>query len=156
VQIWRLARRAFCATAADAFSGIGAELEGGRWSAKGTRAVYAAEAQSLAVLEVLVHTARNLAPDDYIFIGAVIPDAQIAPPPAALPADWRTPEPSALSVGIGQAFLQAKTRLAMRVPSVVVPMEYNVLINPNHPAFTTIAIDRALTPFYFDERLFAV
>jgi len=154
VQIWRLARRAFCATAADAFSGIGAELEGGRWNAKGTWAVYAAEAQSLAVLEVLVHIARKLAPDDYVFIGAVIPDAAIAPPPAAMPAGWRTPEPNALTVGIGQPFLDANTSLAMRVPSVIIPTEYNVLINPKHPAFATVAIDPALTPFYFDDRLF--
>lgn len=155
MQIWRLARRAFCATAADAFSGLGAELEGGRWNAKGTRAVYAAEAQSLAVLEVLVHIARKLAPDDYVFIGAVILDAAIAPPPAAMPAGWRTPEPNALTVGIGQPFLDANTSLAMRVPSVIIPTEYNVLINPKHPDFATVVIDPALTPFYFDDRLFA-
>lgn len=153
MQVWRLARRAFCATAPDAFSGIGPELEGARWNAQGTRAVYAAETQSLAVLEVLVHIAREQAPDDYVFTRAVIPDAAVAPAPA-MPAGWRTPEPHALTVSIGQRFLVSNSGLAMRVPSVVIPTEYNVLINPKHPAFSTIRVDPALAPFYFDERLF--
>jgi len=154
MHVWRLVRRAFCATATDAFSGIGAELEGGRWNAKGTRAVYAAQAQSLAVLEVLVHIARQLAPDDYVFAGAEIPDAAVAGPPAALIPGWRTPAPNASTVKIGQAFLETNTGLAMRVPSAIIPAEYNVLINPKHAGVATLRIDPRLEPFYFDARLF--
>jgi RES domain-containing protein len=153
MQIWRLARRAFCPTAAAAFDGAGAELTGQRWNAKGTRAVYAAESRSLAVLEILVHIDRHVAPSDYIFLSATIPDAAIEPLPN-LPAGWRTSDPNAITVGFGQAFLTATAALAIRLPSVVIPSECNLLINPNHADFATIAIAPAMTSFEFDRRLF--
>jgi RES domain-containing protein len=154
VQLWRLVRRAFSPTAADAFSGIGAEIGGGRWNESGTRAVYASFTQSLAVLEVLVHVDRNVAPDDYVFYSATIPDR--LPQPALAPRNgWRTPTPSPLTVRMGQAFLDGNAGVAVEIPSVIVPREFNLLINPSHPDFDSIRIDAAETPFHFDDRLFA-
>lgn len=53
VLAWRLDRLHYATTWN---SGIGAESTGGRWNAKGQRAVYASTDPSTAILEVAVHT----------------------------------------------------------------------------------------------------
>jgi RES domain-containing protein len=52
VSAWRITKRKHAKTA---FTGEGARLYGGQWNSPGTRVVYAAQSQSLAVLEMLVH-----------------------------------------------------------------------------------------------------
>ena len=52
VTAWRITKRKH---ARNAFSGEGAREFGGRWNNPGTAAVYTAQSQSLAALEMLVH-----------------------------------------------------------------------------------------------------
>jgi len=40
----------------------------------------------------------------------------------------------------------------MRMPSVIIPEEYNLLINPAHPDMKKVTIDN-ITRFSFDARL---
>ena len=51
-RAWRIIKSRF---AAEAFSGEGARLYGGRWNSPGTAMVYTAGSVSLATLELLVH-----------------------------------------------------------------------------------------------------
>jgi RES domain-containing protein len=54
---------------------------------------------------------------------------------------------------LGTAWLSGKKSVALVVPSVVIPLERNVLLNPAHPHFDRVAtID--CKPFFFDPRLF--
>ena len=63
-----------------------------------------------------------------------IPEALIADYPAMiLPENWRTSPPGMATMEIGDGWLQAGTQLALRVPSIIVPEETNILINPRHP-----------------------
>jgi len=53
---------------------------------------------------------------------------------------------------VGDSFLELNHKCLMKVPSVVVPEEYNYLFNPKH----AIAADLTLVqerPFTFDDRL---
>jgi len=154
IEVVRLTRAAYCADAAIAFSGEGASLAGGRWNPKGTRAVYGAAARSLAALEILVHIDRSNAPTDYVFARAEIDESDIVSIDR-LPSDWRSPTRSATTVAIGQRFLLERSALALAVPSVIIPQEFNYLINPVHPRFAALKIDPILEPFAFDARLFA-
>ena len=154
IEVVRLVRTAFCADAAAAFSGEGAVIAGGRWNRKGTRACYAASSRSLSALELLVHIDRSIAPADYVFGRARLEESDVMHV-RELPPDWRDPARSAATVAIGQAFLVARTALAMAVPSVVVPQELNYVINPAHPRFASLDIEERLEPFSFDARLFA-
>lgn len=52
IAAWRITQSAY---ADDAFSGLGAWLEGARWNHEGIYMVYAAESISLAALEMVVH-----------------------------------------------------------------------------------------------------
>ena len=54
--------------------GEGARLAGGRWNSPGVAVVYMAQSVSLAVLENLVHMAREDYPSGFVLVDAEIPD----------------------------------------------------------------------------------
>ncbi len=54
---------------------------------------------------------------------------------------------------LGNRWLSENKSVALVLPSVVIPLEHNVLLNPAHPQFDGVAtID--CKPFFFDPRLF--
>ena len=72
--------------------------------------------------------------------------------PAKLPETWRADPYSPESQGFGTDWIKAQRSVALRVPSVVVPGEFNYLLNPAHPQFSRIRIGQP-EPFSFDPRL---
>jgi RES domain-containing protein len=141
--------------ASAAFNGIGPARGGGRWNSRGVHVAYAASSRSLAELEILVHIDRTRAPNDYVFVEADVPNNAIETVKIeGLPADWRTmPPPPDLRV-IGDAWVRAQRSLALRVPSAVIPEEFNLLVNPAHPRFPELRIIGRSEPVVFDARLF--
>lgn len=102
----------------------GAMLAGGRWNPIGAPMLYTAVHLSLACLEVLVHLDKGQLPRDYVWSKAeLVEDPELST--GAVPA----------SVGacqaVGGAWIASANQLAIRVPSVVIPEEFNVLLNPN-------------------------
>ena len=112
--------------------------------------VYAAATPSLAVLEVLVHLdlPAELLPDDLRMLTIEVPD-DVAPfrLEAVLLDD-------AGCIEAGDRFLTGGEALMMLVRSVVVPQEWNALINVRHPDMARVAV-REEEPFRLDPRLFA-
>ena len=131
MELWRIAREAHAA-----LDGEGARLHGARWTPRGTPAVYAASHLSLAALEYLVHIDPEDAPDDLVALRIGVPDdaPELAYAPSSLPADWRQTPPPPECQAIGREWAGRVEELLLRVPSVVVPEESNVLVNPTHPA----------------------
>ena len=70
----------------------------------------------------------------------------------ALPRDWRQDSAPASTRSIGDAWVLSGTGAALRVPSVVVPMEFNYALNPRHPDFARVVVGTPM-PFPFDPRL---
>jgi RES domain-containing protein len=70
----------------------------------------------------------------------------------ALPADWRADPPPASTQSIGDAWVLASRSAVLRVPSVVVPLESNYILNPRHPDFARPRIEPPM-PFPLDPRL---
>ena len=137
---------------ADAFSGEGAALCGGRWNSPGTRVVYLSEHKSLAALETLVHLPRS-ATARFAFIRAEFPeDAVELLPPAGWPSNWAHEPPQADSQAVGDAWVRENRAAVLAVPSAIIPEELNYLLNPAHPHFKKIAIGKPV-PFAFDPRL---
>lgn len=140
------------ALAATAFSGDGARLYGGRWNEKETRIVYCASSVSLAMLEMLVHTTRR--PLGRVSIAVRIPDSVRIDewPSAGLPSYWKDyPFPAALQAR-GSAWVAGGGAVAVRVPSAVVPSEWNILLNPQHPDWAHCVCEPPV-PVEFDARL---
>ncbi len=152
-EVWRLLRTRFCSTSAAAFSGEGAALAGGRWNRKGTRVIYASSSRSLAILEILATVERADAPADYAFALASFAEEDVIQL-ASLPPDWRRPARCEATIEIGERFVAEGRALALAIPSVIVPQEFNYLINPLHARFSAITIGNSLEPFAFDARIF--
>lgn len=134
-------------------SGTGASLYPGRWNSKNVRMLYTAQSASLATLETVVHIAGMRLSAAYCMIVLQIPNELIAAVlPDELPSNWNAyPAPEALRT-IGDRFIQSNTHLALKVPSAIVPDDYNFLLNPLHLEFHRVKILQQRT-YNFDGRL---
>jgi RES domain-containing protein len=141
---------------ADDLSGKGAEITGGRWNEKGVTVVYAAESRSLACLETLVHLAAGGLPFNRYLVEISIPDpvwaAARRETPASLPVGWDAEPASRASISFGTAWLQSGNSAVLVIPSVIVPEECCVLVNPVHPDSTSISAVKSRRWLY-DPRL---
>jgi RES domain-containing protein len=133
-------------------SGIGAYHYGGRWNSPRGAMLYASSRRSLAMLEILVHWQRPVPPPDYVVVVLYVPDSMARPFVPYMTDEWQDDQQWTRETG-DTWLSQAKT-LLMRVPSVVVPSEYNFLINPGHPDAESLKVI-SIEPFNFDSRLFA-
>jgi RES domain-containing protein len=132
--------------------GEGARLNGGRWNSKGLPVVYTSMAISLSLLELVIHSASYEEIKSHLLMKIVIPDHLVTTlKDLALKPNWQ--DDPAYSRFIGDSFLKTKLSLLLKVPSAIIPEEYNVLINPLHPDRKKVKIAEA-SPFQFDTRLF--
>jgi len=152
ITAWRLVRQEHGSKEA-AFSGEGARRFGGRWNSPGIAVVYTSANLSLAALETLAHADRRRFERDYLTFRLHLPEDEVLLlDEAALPADWQERPVSQAARRIGDAWVKAQASVALSVPSVIVPVERNLLLNPAHPHFAKVVIDTPL-PFRFDGRL---
>ena len=148
--VWRLVREKHAATA---FSGVGAAKTGGRFNSPGTPVVYTSDSYALAMLEVRVHVATFRGMRDRVAVSAEIDDDLVDVLAAAdLPPDWRERPAPTSTQALGDAWIASGRSVALRVPSVVVPEQTNVLLNPEHPDFRHIRIG-APSALVLDPRL---
>jgi RES domain-containing protein len=155
MRIWRLCRSVY---ATEAFSGEGARRFGGRWNSRGVPMVYCSSSLALAAIELFVHLDPAQSPADLVSVSAVLPEGEPARTlhAADLPQDWWSDE--ALTAkhsprDLGDDWIRSAKSLALRVPSVPIRPEWNVLINPLHPLMPEIRIEPP-QPFIFDARMF--
>lgn len=134
-------------------NGKGGFYASGRWHRRGRPIVYTSPSRPLAVLERLVHTDAEEVPDDLVLLTIHVPDDLPIDHIhlASLPPNWTEPlHPACMARG--DAWLKAARTPLLRVPSVLVPEEYNLLLNPAHPALDRVRIE-SQRAFTFDVRL---
>jgi RES domain-containing protein len=127
----------------------------GRWHKKGNPVIYTSEHASLAAWEKIVHVAsfENL-PEDLLLIKIEIPDTikiQTVPTDILVPG-WDEFPFNSKTVEYGTSFLRNGEYLALIVPSVIIPDEFNVILNPIHPNILKCRIISSET-FTFDRRV---
>jgi RES domain-containing protein len=124
------------AYSADDVSGKGPELTGGRWNRKGTPVVYAATSRALACLETLVHLGAMDLPLNRYLVRIDLPVATWKGRTVFDPAShvgWDSEPPGMVSLEWGTDWATGLGTCLAEVPSVIVPEESNILINPRHP-----------------------
>jgi RES domain-containing protein len=130
--------------------GEGTRKHGGRWNSPGRPAVYCASSLALAALEVFVNLPRDKRREGKVpaqkAVEYDLPDelCQVSGFPGAMPEDKTRP--------LGDAWLESLECLALSVPSNVVPLEANVVLNPLHADMDKVKVVR-IEPFSFDPRL---
>jgi len=146
-RLERLART----TAAQAFSGEGGLHYALRWNSRGTRLVYASTSVALACLETLVHMQMLARSEERWLFTIEIPD-RFVEELHELPQGWDSEPATAISREVGDRWAAEQRSVALLVPSVVVPVEQNALINPRHPRFRLEWVKRP-ERFIYDPRL---
>ena len=136
------------------FDGEGAFRFGGRWNSRGTRILYTAESLSLAALEMLVHLNNEEILLSYSFATVEFDESLILSVEKfrTLPKNWNDLPPPLEIQTIGDEWSQKKASTVLKVPSSILPVEYNYLINIEHPDFSKIKFNMPQS-FTFDERL---
>jgi len=121
-------------------SGNGAALFGSRWNSKGIHLLYTSQSISLSILESLVHLKRKEFPSTQYLIHIKLPEENETPEISykKIKKGWHTE--LEYTQWIGDQFIQNKQSLLLKVPSVIVPQESNVLLNPLHVEFKKVKI----------------
>ena len=155
MELWRLSHADY----AERFDGGYGLVCDGRWNGRGRPVTYCSTGPALCVLEKLVHIDDPaLLPDEMMLVRYDAPDELDvgAVPVDALPELWRADR--AVTMEIGNAWLDSKPTCLLSVPSVVVPVrdtrDRNVLVNHRHAAAARITIVR-IERFTYEPRLFA-
>lgn len=121
---------------ADDMSGAGAKATGGRWNGRGVAMVYASTSRALACLETVVHLNAGGLPLNRYLVEVEIPDdvwaaAQVETA-GSLPVGWDAEPCGRASIAFGTGWANGKNAALLQIPSVIVPEESNILINPEH------------------------
>lgn len=138
----------------EVLSGAGGLVVDGRWHTAGRRIVYTATSEALAVLELRVHLGRVLPRAAFTMHAIEVADEAIESLHAAdLPQDWaRVPAPPSTRRR-GDAWLARGASLGLRVPSIHVATEGNVLLNPVHTSAAGLRVV-SRRAYALDPRLF--
>ncbi len=148
MKIWRICKQKHQSTA---FSGEGGLYVSGRWTPQGMRAVYTSESLALATLEVFVHAETDKIPlvsiRAFLAEDTAIEEVKIE----HLPSDWQGMSAYSSLQAIGGSWLKAGRSPVLKVPSAIVPFEYNYILNPEHPKLQ-ISTEPPFN-FKFDQRM---
>lgn len=113
--------------------------------------VYASSSVALACLETLTHmrTPRRL--EERWLFTIEIPDAEIEEL-SSVPVGWNSEPAGSVSREAGDLWVREQRSVALLVPSAIVPVEKNALLNPLYPSFRLDWISRPAR-FHYDSRL---
>jgi len=139
MELYRITQESY----ADDLSGNGSRLFGGRWNSEGHYALYTSGSRSLALLETLAHMPVTLFRNKkYILVTiSILAKASLTVIETKdLPSNWDTLHIQYITQKIGDKFLQEQKNLILQVPSVLMPEEYNFVINPLHPMMKLVKI----------------
>ena len=127
-----------------------------RWNRRGEFVIYAAESRSLSTLELIVHRNSIKSETNYkvLTISVKESDALISEISLSdLPKNWRTFEAYSSLQQMGSDWYNARETLLLKVPSAIIPYEFNYVINTQHPDFKKKVKLVNAEDYLWDERL---
>jgi formylglycine-generating enzyme required for sulfatase activity/RES domain-containing protein len=147
ITSWRIASQGLTWKAND-LSGNGSARHPGRWNSLDRPLVYSSSSIALACLETMV---RITIPSQHWRQRKIVGQEEFSgwglPPTPQNAEDWL-----ATTRAWGDAWLLGRDSLLAEVPSVIVPEESNLLLNPRHPAHGELVAE-IVRPWVYDARL---
>lgn len=150
MRFWRIAQKRYALDKLCA----GAARFGGRWNPLGMPALYCGTTLAICSLEKFVHIGSGPIPP-LVLVAVDVPDEAPLHNVGVheLPPGWDAMPTSAAAQAFGGRWLAAGEALGLSVPSVILPEERNVILNPYHPAYAAVMLN-IVRPFTFDQRMF--
>ena len=126
-----------------------------RWNKDGEFVIYTGETRSLAMLENIVHKSIQTGLDyETMIISITDSEAVFSRKKISdLPPNWRDISAYSKLQDIGSKWYHSKESLVLQVPSVIVPQEFNYIINTSHPEFKNHITLVRQEEFVLDNRL---
>lgn len=154
IVVWRIATEAPSYSAND-MTGAGAKLTGGRWNSVNVAMVYTSENIALATLETLSHIRAGALPFNRYLVRIEIPDDVYAAQTIAdPPGGWDALPSGRASRAYGDAWVAATRTALLIVPSVIIPDERNILVNPLHGDAARMTAS-TVRRWHYDPRFFS-
>lgn len=147
MKIYRLTKTQY----ADDPKGTGAKLYGGRWNHIDFPCIYTAESRALSVLEYAVNVNVDFIPRALSICVFEIEEDQVhSLQEEELPGNWRQSPAPRSTKDFGTKLLEKKHPI-IKIPSIIIPTEFNYILNPfvGNTAFKLIEI----RDFVFDLRI---
>lgn len=128
-----------------------------RWNYDNQFVLYTGNSRSLATLELVVHRASiqsdfkykimviSIADEDHLYTQVKKED---------LPKNWRQLTAYPVLQKAGSKWYKNDESLVLKVPSVIIPLEYNYIINTRHVDFKENVKLVRLEDYFWDKRLF--
>jgi RES domain-containing protein len=139
MELYRITQESY----SNDLSGNGSRIFGGRWNSEGRYALYTSANRSLALLETMAHIPAKLFRNKkYILATVFLPDKASLKfiEEKDLPKNWDGLDIQHVTQKIGDNFLEEQKGLLLRVPSVLMPEEFNYIINPSHPIMKQVKV----------------
>jgi RES domain-containing protein len=127
-----------------------------RWNENGQNVIYTGSSRSLSTLELIVHRGSvvpkikykvmviSIADNDGLFKQIMTSD---------LPKSWRKMSAYSKLQKIGSKWYENQETLILKVPSAIIPNEYNFIINTEHPDFSENVRLIRTEDYFWDDRL---
>ena len=139
----------------DGLSCEGARRHSGRWNSKGVAVLYCATSESLAMLELRVHSPHPYPSTRWRFAIEVPDDALTSVAVEGLPRGWDKLPAGPASKRFGDSWAAASSSLGLLVPSVVASEEKNLMLNPLHLRFQEVRV-LSKRRVVLDKRLYSI
>lgn len=150
MEVFRITKQSFAGA-------LTASGSANRWNVKGQQVLYTGASRSLATLELVVHKGAIVPADLYTVMVISLPDANhfyTQVQTRDLPQNWQSIAAYATLQRIGSNWVEQASSLILKVPSAVIPFEYNFIINTEHPDFAANVKLVSTEPYFWDYRLF--
>jgi RES domain-containing protein len=128
-----------------------------RWNLEGQYVIYACSSRSLATLELLVHKGGVVLKTAYkVMVISVADEDHLVKQIFLknLPENWRHTSAYSTLQKMGSEWYINQETLLLKVPSAVIPMEYNYIINTEHPDYSGAVKFVRTEDYYYDTRLY--
>ena len=125
----------------------------GRWNSKGKLVLYASENIATSLLENIIYRTGTGFNSDYKIMVIYHPEEHLEQIITSnLPKDWRSMESYVQLQKIGNSWYDEQRSLCLKVPSSILPDNYNIIFNTTHPEFKNVKLIDVLD-YEPDERL---
>ena len=125
----------------------------GRWNSKRKLVLYTSENIATSLLENIIYRTGTGFNSDYKIMVIYHPEEHIEQIITSnLPKDWRSMESYDQLQKIGDSWYDEQRSLCLKVPSSILPDNYNIIFNTTHPEFKNVKLIDVLD-YEPDERL---
>jgi RES domain-containing protein len=127
-----------------------------RWNFRDQKVIYTGSSRSLSTLELIVHKNAVKPKIEYKVMIISIADRESLYKQISskeLPSNWRKLGAYFELQKRGSEWYEKQESLILKVPSVVIPAEYNYIINTEHPDFKKNVVHIRNENYFWDLRL---